>query len=349
MPRNLTILHSPLLLFLGAGASNPLGRALMQPFVAKLKDTIRKNDPSALSELLNRLIRFRSQDLEEILGELDTIIGLDYARAIEGVYFEANVPQSFQITPAAAVMLRKSIEHEVIREYRTVSPEATVNVYSPLFELIFSHIDPAVQCLPVFTTNYDPAVENFCALKHSDYELTDGFYYDKATREHFWQENVFDGFDLTKGKRNIVLFKLHGSVDWLRVKSADRIRRALAMYDEMDADAYENVLIYPATRKIAVEEPYFTAYDYYQKCCERAKVCLAIGYSFRDYDALTRLRGAMTGNPKLHLALLSPDAQAVLKTLPLPRDREVPFSFLFGLETYLKDYLAAIDQLLAKT
>jgi hypothetical protein len=202
-------------------------------------------------------------------------------------------------------------------------------------------------CLPVFTTNYDPAIETFCALRHDEYQITDGFHYDDATREHYWQESVFDGFRPTEGKRNMVLFKLHGSVDWLLVKSVDKIRRTAAMYDRLDADEYENVLIYPATRKIAVDEPYFTAYDYYQKCCERAKVCLVIGYSFRDYDALSRLRAAMSANPQLRLALVSPDAQIVLDRLPLPRNRKVPLSFVFGLPDHVKDYLAAIGQLLA--
>jgi len=343
MPRNPAILDSSVVLFLGAGASYPLGKALMQPFVAKLQGTIKEG---GTNDLLNILIRLRSPDLEAILGELDTLIGLDYANSISCHDPRAGV-SGFSISNA--VNLRSTIEHEVIREYRTVPPETTVKLFEPLFDLVFSHVEPGAKCLPVFTTNYDPAIETFCARKYREYQITDGFHYDEAMREHYWEENVFDSFRLIESKRNIVLFKLHGAVDWLFVKSANKIRRAPAMYDKMDSDEYQNVLIYPATRKIAVDEPYFTAYDYYQKCCERAKLCLSIGYSFRDYDALTRLRGAMAGNPELRLALLSPNAQAVLERLPIAQDRRLPLSFNFGNDPQVKDYLAAITQLLPKT
>jgi len=311
----------------------------MQPFVAKLHGTIKDG---GTKDLLNILIKLRSPDLEAILGELDTLIGLDYANSISSS--DPRCLGGFSISKA--VNLRSTIEHEVIREYRTVPPETTVKLFEPLFDLVFSHVEPGAKCLPVFTTNYDPAIETFCAQEYRGYQITDGFYYDEATREHYWQEDVFDNFRFVQGKRNIVLFKLHGAVNWLLVKSANKIRRAPAMYDMLDSDEYQNVLIYPATRKIALENPYFAAYDYYQKCCERAKLCLSIGYSFRDYDALTRLRGAMAANSELRLALLSPDAQAVLKGLPLPENRKVPLSFNFGSDPQVANYLAAIEQLL---
>lgn len=102
------------------------------------------------------------------------------------------------------------------------------------------------------------------------------------------------------------------------------------MFDRLDTDAYENVLIYPATRKIATADPYYSAYEYYQRCCERASVCLAIGYSFRDYDALTRLRGAASANEGLKVALIAPSAKATLTNVNMEPDRKKPFDFCFG-------------------
>jgi hypothetical protein len=102
------------------------------------------------------------------------------------------------------------------------------------------------------------------------------------------------------------------------------------MYDAMDADAYGNILIYPATRKIATEDPFYTGYEYFERCCERAKVCLAIGYSVRDYDALTRLRGAVSVNDNLRLLLVGPSADKVLAGIRIPDERKVPLTFKFG-------------------
>jgi hypothetical protein len=118
------------------------------------------------------------------------------------------------------------------------------------------------------------------------------------------------------------------------------------MYDMMDSDAYENVLIYPATRKIATDDPYYTAYEYFQRCCEHAKICVAVGYSFRDYDGLMRLRGAADFNPELKLALIAPDAESVLKRVVMPPERKIPISKLFGQESPVPSYLTELDAIL---
>ncbi len=76
----------------------------------------------------------------------------------------------------------------------------------------------------------------------------------------------------------------------------------------MKQERYSNALIYPAMRKVGTRDPYFTAYDYFQRCCERAGLCVVVGYSFRDYNALTRLRNAVRLNPLLELYLISPNA-----------------------------------------
>lgn len=88
------------------------------------------------------------------------------------------------------------------------------------------------------------------------------------------------------------------------------------MYDVVDSDAYQNTVIYPAGNKVTTSEPYLTAYNYFSRCCEHAKIVLAVGYSFRDYDALTSLLKARQVNDNLTLLLLSPEAYSVLKAIP---------------------------------
>ncbi|MGB7731971.1 MAG: hypothetical protein WBL50_28405 [Candidatus Acidiferrum sp.] len=120
------------------------------------------------------------------------------------------------------------------------------------------------------------------------------------------------------------------------------------MYDVMDSDAFSNVLIYPATRKIATSEPFYSGYEYYQRCCEKARACLAIGYSFRDYDALTRMRGASSVNEKLQLALISPDAEKILQDVPIPTEQKRPIDGYFGKADDMENQLLAIEAFLAE-
>jgi hypothetical protein len=328
---NKTIVESPIILFLGAGASAPLGKPMMAEFVDKVSKSINVSEQKSTLEYLRR---FRGDDLEAILGELDTIIDLDYAQRVEGFISS----QAFAIERSTSTKLRTRIKHEIIREYRNVDGAKAVEIYKPLFDTVFMNAKKGVW-LPIFTTNYDPAIEEFCDREHPQYELCDGFAYNPSDRHLYWDRSVFDNLCGNAARRNLVLFKLHGSADWLLVKSSRRIQRGLAMYDQLDSDAYNNILIYPATRKIATEDPFYTGYEYFERCCEHARLCIAIGYSFRDYDALTRLRGAMSLNDNLRLLLVGPSAEKVLERIPIPKDRKIPWPHRFGEERATVDSL----------
>jgi hypothetical protein len=115
---NKTILDSPILLFLGAGASAPLGKPMMSQFVDKVSKLLRNDSQS---RMMKHLREFRSDDLEEILGELDTLISLDYATTVNGQIQIAGGSTGFSLERGTAQNLRARIKHEIIREYRNVS------------------------------------------------------------------------------------------------------------------------------------------------------------------------------------------------------------------------------------
>jgi hypothetical protein len=64
----------------------------------------------------------------------------------------------------------------------------------------------------VFTTNYDPSVEEMCGLNHMT--IVDGFRHDEDHRDYVWDRRVFEAFSRT-GNPTVALFKIHGSTDWL--------------------------------------------------------------------------------------------------------------------------------------
>lgn len=97
------------------------------------------------------------------------------------------------------------------------------------------------------------------------------------------------------------------------------------MYDVADSDEFQNTIIYPAGNRVATSQPYSTCYHYFSRCCENAKLILAIGYSFHDYDALASLLEARQVNDDLMLILLSPNANAVLETSIRQLDKDDMF------------------------
>jgi len=173
------------------------------------------------------------------------------------------------------------------------------------------------QPLIVFTTNYDPAIEDLCEGAADRYDLIDGFFHDVAAKAYLWRRSQFDQYPGPESKKHVVLFKVHGSTSW--TKTPRGIVRSAAPIYTVDDSSHQNVLIYPARKKVAVEDPFFTAYDYFQRCMERCKLCVTIGYSFRDEDALTRLRSAASMNRDLKVLVLDPNSAEICskKLIPL--------------------------------
>jgi len=325
------IVGTPNLLFLGAGASKPYGLKLMGEFVQSFRQ--RYATPVAPATLLEAICG-KNEDLEFLIEELDALSTRDYLEdqrslsAVVGLVGGSGWRwPEFQKLAVEARELLASLKREVYMHYRSIPDPAETDLLARPIELLKDGSHPMV----VFTTNYDPAVEDFCARQN--FRLTDGFSRDRQMRTEVWNRKNFDKFALPEPgtadalEQSLILFKLHGSAEWF--KKQDRIVKSQPTYDNNDPD-YHNVMIYPATRKVAIEEPYFTAYDYLEQCLDEAKSCLAIGYSFRDYDALMRFKSAKLSNNHLQIIVLDPKANAVCEYLKGYGIVAYPLQYHFG-------------------
>ncbi|MGA3334056.1 MAG: SIR2 family protein [Terracidiphilus sp.] len=297
------IAESPRLLFLGAGASKPLGKMLMGEFVEYLmKQT--SNEPYA--ELI-RVICRENQDLEFLIEQLEEISSKRYFgnvhtfRRGDGETFSFPAMSS-EVAKLAALAdgALQWVKREVYHHYRNLDPQARIG----LLDGIVDRMRTAPGCSVVFTTNYDPSIETLCRNKR--WRLVDGFEHDALLQQYSWNRNVFDTFRST-AEPTTVLFKIHGSTNW--ISDSGRLVKSVSIHATEAEDGFQNAMIYPATKKVAILEPYFTCYDYLGKCLSHAEFCLVIGYSFRDYDVLVRFRAAAISNEKLRVAILDPSAQ----------------------------------------
>jgi hypothetical protein len=289
------------------------------------------NDLESLLETLGAMIEMSCAEGFVMAGSATPTLALPQPPHIDP--YGTSLLRGPKIPRSTAVQLQSAVHRAVINEYRDVPQEEVGALYRPLFDLLFSKIrtSPRDRILPIFTTNYDPAIEVFVQQNSGEYDLIDGFRYIEAERREGWASEYFDGWRPSSNKRHLVLFKLHGSADWITINS--RIRRAEARYVADGEEHWTNCLIYPARRKVALQDPYFTCYDYFARCLDTARVCLTIGYSFRDYDALMRLRAATLFNEKLRLLLVSPNAADVLREDGYLKGRVIPINAPFGLPT----------------
>jgi hypothetical protein len=297
------IIGTPSILFLGAGASKPFGKMLMGEFVDWFRHKDDKGFGRAIlteskNELLDALCD-EKKDLEFLIDELASLSSMTYLeRRTRPVYLRADstslgAPSEQLVWPefanlaGEARLLLAELKKEVYLHYREIENPAKLDLFTKIFRMVRGPMHPVV----AFTTNYDPAVENLCA--ELNWTITDGFA--DVGRTYVWSRNAFDAPAGPLGA-SLVLFKLHGSASWTR--DHGRIVRSLPFYAGADPD-YRNVMIYPATSKVAIEEPFFTAYDFLEKCLTSTCLCLVIGYSFRDYDTLMRFKSASLANTRL--------------------------------------------------
>jgi hypothetical protein len=319
------ITNAPVALFLGAGATRPLGKMLMEEFIDHLH-----TDSRFVSNPLFQRIVSKHYDLEYLFEELEDWTQKGYIqRDLPGATANQNilgnsdkaVPLSsladsinFTDIPKEAAKLQIALRREVFEAYKDINDRVKVaSLFVPLLDGIFTQLNPQKFPLVVFTTNYDPAVELFCQQCSSTYELEDGFFHDQAAGAFFWKREKFDSFKLLGQRKTIVLFKLHGSARWVR-RGHQIMKLPFALYADA-ADDYENALIYPATRKVALADPFFTAYDYFQRTMDGCGSCIVIGYSFRDYDALMKLASASIFSPRLKLLVVDPNAEGLCHQL----------------------------------
>ncbi len=303
-------LRSSAVLLLGAGVSAPLGKKMMGDFVTHLSMVQGIN-----TSQLFQAIAAKKRDLEFLLQELSDLESKAYIDDLK-IAPEGGYPtRLFQSTALEASSLRNLIEREVFLHYRQFDRTAVKKIKNhllPLFDAVSSRLGVG-EPLVVFTTNYDPAVEDF-AKQVSTYEVFDGFTYDSRLGESVWSPMAFEKWKPSDKNRDILLIKLHGSTNW--IEHDGRISKMPGPGLMANDDGVSsNVLIYPAQDKVAASDPFFTAYYLFQHFLKSAECLLSVGYSFRDVDASTRLRTAMMDNEHLQVGLVDPNAEDIRETL----------------------------------
>ena len=309
---------SPIVLFLGAGASSSFDKPLMGQFISELKRdpglaSITEGFPYPVTGkvLLDNITKEVGEDLEEVLDELEIISRIKHLSSIK--LTELRLPPAvgktntvsalqesvIKVTKSLSDLIRKNI----VERYSSIDSNKVAKLYSDVFGTLSFDGD---RFITIFTTNYDPAIEVFC--EQTEYELVNGFKAKGRSQDYIWDRATYDEFSPDSNSKKVVLFKLHGSVNWYK-KGQDIVHSAIPFY--LFEQAKRNIIIWPTKTKVAIEDPFFTSYDYLHHCLQHTKAVIFIGYSFRDFDTLTRIKSALIINPELRLTIVDPQANAL--------------------------------------
>lgn len=189
---------APTVLFLGAGASAPLGFPTTKQVMAEIglepSNPTKQKEVTEHTELLTNIFAQLASDKRDLEGILDYLRIINnelnsYQLNILAGIISAQSPSDFQATIQDIVTKYKKETKELednIKEYMfnlyVFQPEKhgdkTEKLYRPLAELLLVDriFGEDVDELPIFTTNYDLVIESLVDRRFmSNFEFVNGF------------------------------------------------------------------------------------------------------------------------------------------------------------------------------
>jgi len=263
---------SSVIFLLGAGASMDAG----MPSVAQLTAGLRERLPSLRG--INGNMRAEFLALFETIACHDDEVPQNYERFFEWL----ALMRQGQTTP-----FHKLVRFELEQPLVTAAAEIAFVIKQPIWEILRSRHEcstyrpsylaklgdflPEQGRLRVFTTNYDLCIEDACRTQGMD--VTTGFHPNSGQWSPSLFRNEATGFNL---------YKLHGSLNWgLSDDLSDLEYRPLVERYPPRWDVEPELILGPGS-KLQPDGPYAALYAEFHRAIRQAKVCVAIGCSFRD-------------------------------------------------------------------
>jgi len=317
-------------MFLGAGASRPLGIPTTKEFFNdKCYEKFKEKD--AFLKIAEELKTTPdSVDIEQVL------IKLENAKAVVNDSILQNRKDW-----EARVSLEFEIRDVIYKKCSNFDRKKCIDHYTGLFTNIFPP-DFISKC-SIFTTNYDRSLEYFfrCNIPPrsqsgfltrfgSATQLWDGFIRD-GEGGLVWSENGYGPTEKTMNDKvwNIPLYKMHGSIGWLDTK-----QKVVEVSSEFVYTAeYNPLLIFPGFKGLPDHRIFGVTRLKLRQELETADNVAVIGFSFRDDYIAEIFNQAIIHNKNLKITSIMPDDwpyDSKINNFPNLKSRITPIKCCFG-------------------
>jgi len=317
------------MLFLGAGASKAFGIPTMAEFTEAVLtgiESLPPDDPTGkiLEDYASKIREIQDKakswgfnpDIEAILSILQGRADPKKALNDLGPSLTVFAQEYRNMAPdSLASVAVAEIEQIIYKRGSQLDINRAVELYGELWDyvsgnLIFSipggseHLgQSALQ--RIFTTNYDRSVETF--LVRRGISFNDGFQMDGVG------DNIFTGNWI--GGTN--LFKLHGSINYWQRDDGKTVRSdaPLGTVDAYGREIKGRMMIYPTGEKYSSRSPFYEYLGQLRQALFAERVCIVIGYSFRDVPINNAFVDGVQKNRRIRIVVLGPSADKVVGRL----------------------------------
>ena len=347
---------SPVVLFIGAGASRPLGMPTMAEFPRDFADILSGSERHLWNTIVDFSADFNgvpldSVNIEHVLTCIhkcqrseQTVAQLD-KKICESPEAELIYAKFQSLEQALNRMTTKVLDGICAKYGEPEKPSRVVECYSPLFDILAQHQIST----NIFTTNYDLTFEVLAHEKRNDFELVDGF-------PTCGSRNINYNFvpNYPKGRHALVLWKMHGSTSWKGNLPKGPVRKDhSSVYGEGDS---ETIILPPtqdgiARRKLSVR-PFTQMYGGLKSLFIRigvVKVLLVVGYGFGDQEIVDVISEGFQAERTAKLIVVDPNAceDDLSSVLSIDQSRIILIREYFGEEHTHKAIKDAVSSVLS--
>ena len=265
--------------FLGAGASAPYGMPTTGEFIKRLLE--RGRGRRKWQEVTAALGASSIEELFDRLADTARYFSTDAGRSIRSRLLMPSLGSQASWLRGIP-RLESSLKSRIFEAY-TWNPgnkAALDTVLGPLLDLAAEQGE-----VPVYTTNYDRCVEEYCSDPRKGLLCHDGFDEDPHAGRFRWKDTygkTVNGRSVAAA-RALKLYKLHGSLGW---KLGPYGPERLAYESRSGNKHYKDLLVYPSSRADPMMEDalFRTVFTEFRGSLLSSDMCVAAGYSFRDPD-----------------------------------------------------------------
>lgn len=160
--------------------------------------------------------------------------------------------------------------------------------------------------LKIFSLNHDLIVEKSYGKYYNDYKSADknAYILESGFSDASFpiQEGIaFDtkNFKASKTDKQIHLYKLHGSINWLRAPNGE-----IVSGKPEEPGLNPRPLVFGTNQKYKSSFPYSELYVQFKEVLTKAKMLIVIGYSFQDQHINDAIKNALYDNSRTELKLI---------------------------------------------